>query len=324
MRKLFIVLLFISISWIIILRNQSSDNLNGSECIRIGFFPNLTHPQALVAQEMTARGNGWFERYLPKNVKIEWQRFNAGPSAMENIIMGNLDLSYVGPSPAINLYMRTFGQEVRLLSGATRGGSGLVIQQEISINTPNDWAHKKIATPQFGNTQDIACRAWFKKYDIEQPPFLLPTLNADQLILFKKKQIDGAWTIEPWLSRLIDEGNGKLFFKDDTSWTTILVGSNKFCTEYNNLELSIKRAHEELTKWIKNNIDEAADLIKTQLKQQTHLDLSLDLIKETLKSLKLETRIYKKDFIEWIEDAIQIDFLKRDKIVSLDDFFQFF
>ena len=318
MQRLFIALSFILLLWIAIFKTKKSDNADGLHYIRIGFFPNLTHSQALVAQ-----GNDWFERYLPKNIKITWQRFNAGPSAMENIVTGNLDLSYVGPSPAINLYMRAFGKEVRLLSGATRGGSGLVIQQEVSINAPNDWAHKKIATPQFGNTQDVACRAWFKSRAIEQPPFLLPTLNADQLALFKSKQIDGAWTIEPWLSRLINEGNGKLFFKDDTSWTTILVGSNSFCTQHEDLAALIKKAHKELTQWIKNNIEEASSLIKTQLKQQTHLDLPLELIQNTLKNLDLETNISPKDLNEWVEDAIQIDFLKKDKIVPLDNFFEF-
>ncbi|MCR5224547.1 MAG: ABC transporter substrate-binding protein [Alphaproteobacteria bacterium] len=288
--------------------------------LHIGFFPNLTHPQALVAQALTRKGEGWFERYLPNNVSIQWHRFYAGPSAMESLITGTIDLSYVGPSPAINLYTRTSGNDIRLLSGAVKGGSGLVLQNDISINTSQDWKDRKIATPQFGNTQDIACRNWFAKQSIKDI-ILLPASNPDQLMLFKRKQIDGAWTIEPWLSRLINEGNGKLFFSDDTQWTTILVCSQAFCHKYNPIKKAIVEAHEALTVWIKNNIKEAADLIHAELKTQTHLDFSCELIEATLKKLQLCTTVPQNEIQLWLDDAVNIGFIKPEKNISLDKFF---
>ena len=292
--------------------------------IRIGFFPNLTHPQALVAQALTRQKRGWLERYIPENIKIEWQRFNTGAMAMEGLLMGNLDISYVGPSPAINLYMRTGMKEVRLLAGAAKGGSGLVVQPQLSIKKPEDWSDKKIATPQFGNTQDIACRAWFKKQNLKKLPSLLPTANPDQLTLFKKKQIDGAWTIEPWLSRLIEEGQGVLFFCDDTNWTTLLVSSQIFCKNHRKLAENIIKAHKELTQWIKNNIEEATNLIQEELKQQTHLDFSKTLISNTLKKLNLETEISKEEIQKWVDAALDVDFLKPYNQHRLDDFFLFY
>ena len=97
--------------------------------VRIGFFPNITHPHALVAQALAKEGKDWFSSYLPSSYKVEWYRFNAGPTAMEGLFTHAIDLSYVGPNPALNTYLRSKGKEVRLLSGAIRGGAGLVVQK---------------------------------------------------------------------------------------------------------------------------------------------------------------------------------------------------
>lgn len=323
MRSLLFNVLFFCFSSIFTYAQDFKSSVRSSTQIttlRIGFFPNLTHPQALVAQALTRKGNGWFERYLPGNISIEWRRFNAGPSSMESLITGVIDLSYVGPSPAINLYTKTSGNDIRLLSGAVKGGSGLVLQNDISIKDDQDWKNRKIATPQFGNTQDIACRNWFAKQSIKDIK-LLPTSNPDQLMLFKRKQIDGAWTIEPWLSRLINEGNGKLFFTDNDHWTTLLVGSQAFCNRYKTIKEVLIKAHEELTFWIKNNIKEAAALIQSELKEKTHLNFSLELIESTLVKLQLCTSAQKEEIQKWLDDAINIGFVKPEKKISLDMFF---
>ena len=107
--------------------------------IRIGFFPNITHPHALVAQALAKEGKDWFTDYLPSGYKVEWFRFNAGPTAMEGLITHAIDLSYVGPNPALNTYLRSKGKEVRLLSGAIRGGAGLVVKKDLAQKPLKDW-----------------------------------------------------------------------------------------------------------------------------------------------------------------------------------------
>lgn len=300
----------------------SSEKLSEKEdkrVVSIGFFPNLTHVQALVAQAMTRQGKGWLERYLPQNMKIEWRRFNAGPSAMENLIAGVVDVSYVGPSPALNLYCRTKGKDCRLLSGAVKGGSGLVLQKKFEVKSVKSWNNKRIATPQYGNTQDIACRAWFKRQNIENVA-LLPTSNPDQLALFKKRQIDGAWTIEPWLSRLVNESDGKIHLTDDDNWTTILVGSASFCEKFGSLKSQLIQAHKDLSLWIKDHLDEAATLVQSEMKYQTTLDFPLEQIKNTLQRIRIETGVTSESLQKWIENACDVGFLKRENVVPLDGF----
>src|SRR6476469_1997939 len=132
--------------------------------IRFGHFPNITHAQGVVAHGLTRQNKGWFEQRLGPNVKIEWYIYNAGPSAMEGILNGSLDLTYVGQGPALNAHFKANGEEVRVIAGAANAGAAMVVKSDSSIKTAADFRGKKIATPQLGNTQDISCRAWLKAH----------------------------------------------------------------------------------------------------------------------------------------------------------------
>lgn len=294
--------------------------------LHFGFFPNVTHVHALVAQNFQREGRGWFEAFLPKNTDIEWHRFNAGPSAMEGILTHSLDVTYVGPSPALNLYTRSKGLEIRLLAGAIKGGSGLVVQNDLSIKTSEDWQGKRIASPQFGNTQDVACRFWFVQKGLSigfssTAVKVTPTANPDQLMLFRKKLVDAVWTIEPWISRLMNEGNGVLYEEDKDNWTTILVASQSFTKEEPECAKKLIEAHCALTEWIKQHPEEACKRVQAELKAQIHLEFPLPLIESSLKRLNLENVVSKESLESWLEAAQSIGFLK--KIVRLDDFFEF-
>lgn len=135
------------------------------DTIRVGHFPNVTHVQGVVAQHLSRTGRGWFEERLGKDVKIEWYVYNAGPSAMEAILADSIDLAYVGPSPALNTYTKSGGEEIRIIAGAAAGGAALVVQPDSGLAKPADFRGKTIATPQLGNTQDVACRAWLSNGD---------------------------------------------------------------------------------------------------------------------------------------------------------------
>src|SRR5881409_3347796 len=128
--------------------------------IRFGHFPNITHAQGVIAHALSRQGKGWFEKCLGPNVEIQWFTYNAGPSAMEAVFAGSLDVTYVGPGPALNAHLKSNGDEIRIIGGAANGGAALVVKPDGGINTPADLRGKKIASPQLGNTQDISCRAW--------------------------------------------------------------------------------------------------------------------------------------------------------------------
>src|SRR5436305_7800265 len=130
--------------------------------IRFGHFPNITHAQGVIAHALSRQGKWWFEQRLGPDIEIQWFTYNAGPSAMEAMFAGSLDLTYVGQGPALNAHFKSKGEEIRILAGAANAGAALVIKPEAPIKTGAEFRGKRIATPQLGNTQDISCRAWLK------------------------------------------------------------------------------------------------------------------------------------------------------------------
>src|SRR5258707_13000615 len=121
--------------------------------IRVGHFPNITHAQGLIAHAMSREGKGWFEQRLGPESKIEWFVYNAGPSSMEAIFANSIDLTYVGPNPVLNAYVKSEGEEGRVIAGAANGGAALVVQGDGKLTKPQDFKGKKIPTPQFGTTK---------------------------------------------------------------------------------------------------------------------------------------------------------------------------
>ena len=249
--------------------------VSAQTAIRVGAFPNITH-----AQPMIGKANGWFEKAMGPNVKIEWRSFNAGPSAIEALFAGAIDMTYVGPNPAINGYVRSNGEALRIIAGATSGGAALVVRGDSGINKPEDFHGKRIASPQMGNTQDVALRAWLKSQglktrdkggDVE----VMPIANPDQLTLFLKKEIDAAWAPEPWASRLVHEASGKIFLDERSLWpngqflTTELVVSTKFLQSHPDLVKKWLQAHVELTDWINSHVPEAKQILNQQIQKET-------------------------------------------------------
>lgn len=283
--------------------------------VRVGHFPNVTHAHGLVAHALTREGRGWFEERLGPGTRVEWFTYNAGPSAMEALLAGSIDLTYVGPNPAINAHLKSRGADVRVLSGATRGGAALVVQGDGRIAGPADFRGRKLATPQLGNTQDVAARAWLKEHghavtmtggDVT----VMPTANPDQLALFAKGDLDAVWTVEPWVSRLEREAGGKVLVEETDSLTTILVGGARFVRERRDLAARFVEAHEELTAWIVANPDEAKRLVRSELKAETRADMAPELLDHCWTRLRFTPRISTPDFVTFLRSAQSAGFLQ--------------
>src|SRR6202049_3425384 len=210
--------------------------------VRVGYFPNITHAQALIG-----KATGKFDQALAPGAKVEWKAFNAGPSAIEALFAGALDLAYVGPNPAISGYIRSQGAALRVIAGATSGGAALVVREGSGIQKPEDFHGKRVATPQLGNTQDVALRAWLHAHNLQTREKggdvqVIPISNADQLTLFLKGQIDAAWAPEPWAARLVHEGDGRIFLDERDLWpdhqfvVTNVIVNPKFLKEHPDVE----------------------------------------------------------------------------------------
>ncbi len=201
-----------------------------AEALRVGFFPNLTHAPALAARQLEREGQDCHQAALPAGVKLEWRSFNAGPSAMEALLAGAIDLAYVGASPALNAHVRTQGEEIRVLAPVAQGGNALVVRAGADLHVPQDFRGRRIGTPQLGNTQDIDTRTWLRQGGLKVhlgggDAHVVPAQNADLMLLFSRGEVDAVWTVEPWVTRLTTEFGGVVIHENKDALITVLVTS---------------------------------------------------------------------------------------------------
>jgi NitT/TauT family transport system substrate-binding protein len=250
--------------------DDSSSETNGeAKTIRLGYFPNITHAPALVGVN-----KGFFQQSLG-STKLEAKTFNAGPAAIEALFSGAIDATYIGPNPAINGWAQSKGTGLKIIAGSTSGGAGLVVKP--SINGPADLKGKKIATPQLGNTQDVALRSWLKQNGLNADQqgggdvSVLPQDNATALQAFAQGAIDGAWVPEPNLSRMILESKGKLLVNEKDLWpngqfvTTHLIVKQDFLKKYPATVTKLLQGHIESIKYIQSNNADAQKAANAQL-----------------------------------------------------------
>src|SRR5881398_1314204 len=299
----------------ILLAAFASSSVSAETKIRVGHFPNITHAQGVIAHALSRQGKGWFEQRLGPGTKIEWFVYNAGPGAMEAIFANSIDLTYVGPGPALNAYTKANGEEIRLIAGAANGGPGLVVQPDENLKAAADFRGKKIATPQLGNTQDISCRAWLTEGGLKITQLggdaqVIPTQNPDQLGLFKEKRVDAVWTVEPWLSRLEQEASGKVIVEEKDAATTVLVSSVKFLKEKRELAKKFAQAHAELTDWIVKNPEEAQRLIKAELLEETKSDMTPQVITSAWKRIVFTSETPRAVVEKFMQNSVRAGFIK--------------
>ncbi len=280
--------------------------------VRFGHFPNITHVQGLVAHHLSRQGKGWFEPRL--GVPVEWFTYNAGPSATEAIFSGSVDVTYIGPSPVLNAYARSKGMDIRILAGAANGGSSILVRKEANIQTIADFKGKKIASPQFGNTQDVQIRSLLAAngYKITQTggdATILPTQNADLLNLFQQGGIDAAWAPEPFASILELEGGATNFLEDRETNVTMLVSSVKFLNDRPELAQKLAAAHRELTTWIVANPAEARQLLVAELKELTTKEPKPAVVDKALARVILTNELSRPSLEKMVQGAKAAGFI---------------
>jgi NitT/TauT family transport system substrate-binding protein len=283
--------------------------------LRVGHFPNVTHAQGLIAHALSRQGKGWFEQRLGGDVTIQWFVYNAGPGAMEAILAKSIDVTYVGPNPAINAYAKSRGEEVRVIAGAANGGSALVVPGDSTLKIPADFRGKRIATPQLGNTQDVAARSWLVSGGLRITQMggdaqVVPTANPDQLLLFKQKQLDGVWTVEPWVSLLETEAGGKVLVEEPEAIATLLVARREVLDTRRDIVRKFAAAHEELTEWIIKNPEEAQRLVREELAAETRANVSRELIARAWKRIVQTHEVSRDAMAKLVASAQAVGFLR--------------
>jgi len=244
------------------------------DVVRLGYFANVTHAPAIVALEQ-----GFFAESLGPEVVFETRTFNAGPEAVEALFSEAIDISYIGPNPAINAFAQSGGEAIRVVAGATSGGAALIVQP--SITSADQLEGTKLASPQLGNTQDVALRAWLKQQGLSTNPegggdvSIAPQPNAQTLETFRAGEIQGAWVPEPWATRLVLEAEGRVLVDERSLWpdgnfvTTHIVVRTAFLSERPELVSRVLQAHVRAVDFANAKSDEARAIVNTGIEKLT-------------------------------------------------------
>ncbi|MBA3550261.1 MAG: ABC transporter substrate-binding protein [Nannocystis sp.] len=291
---------------------------DGAATLRLGYFPNITHASALVGVE-----DGIFARELGAT-KLETFTFNAGPAAIEALLSGSLDASYVGPNPAINAHVKSRGEAVRIVAGATSGGAFLIVRPDIT--SAADLRGKQVASPQLGGTQDVALRSWLAAQGLTTDTAgggdvsVVPQENAQTLERFREGKLAGAWVPEPWASRLVLEGGGKVLVDERDLWpdgkytTTVLLVRREFLERHPDRVEALLRGHVEATKWLVAHPDEARGKVNGVLEKLTGKPIAEAVITRAFTSLTFSTDPQMASLAKSAADAAELGLLKLNGI----------
>lgn len=256
--------------------------------LRLGFFPNITHAQALVGNAEDTFSS------QPGVGRLEVKQFNAGPAAMEALVAGSLDVSYVGSGPAINTFLKA-GRELRIIAGAVNGGAVLVVK---SAKSAAELKGKKLASPQLGNTQDISLRYWLKQQGLATnlqgtgDVQIVPLSNPDILGQFLNGGIEGAWVPEPWGARMVAEGGGHILVDERDLWpdkrfpTTVIVTTRKVLETQRPRIAALLRAHVQLTERWKDDPASFSTAVNAAFGRLTHKPMPGPIVKDAFSRLE--------------------------------------
>jgi NitT/TauT family transport system substrate-binding protein len=266
--------------------------LDGLDTVRIGYFANTTHATALVGAE-----KGLIQKELG-GTKVTSTVFNAGPAEIEALNARSIDIGWIGPSPSINGYTKSKGTNLRIISGSASGGVSLVVNPK-KIKSLDDLKGKKIATPQLGNTQDVALLNYLSenglKVDAETGKGDVSVLRVDNKetpALFERGDLDGAWVPEPTASKLV-AGGGKVLLDEKKLWKdgkfviTNVIVSQKFLNEHPDVVEAVLRGSVNTNAWIKQNPDEAKKVINSVLERESGKALPDEILDPAFEKVEL-------------------------------------
>ncbi|GAA1794571.1 ABC transporter substrate-binding protein [Agromyces lapidis] len=291
--------------------------------LRLGYFANVTHAPAIVGLE-----EGLLEDALG-DTELTTSVFNAGPAAIEALSAGAIDATYIGPNPSINTFIQSGGQSAHIVAGAATGGAALVVRD--GIDSVDDLAGATLATPQLGNTQDVALRSWLADEGFETDTqgggdvHITPTENAQTLTLFQQGELDGAWLPEPWVSRLIVDAGAHVLVDEAELWregafpTTVLLVRAEFLAEHPETVRALLEGHEASVAWLADNADEAAGVINAGIEAETGKPLADAVIDRALEHVVFSVDPHAETFADLVANGLEAGTQKDGSIDGLFD-----
>ena len=298
-----------------VLNSTSTDN-SGNE-IRVAFFPSISHVVPIVGIE-----NNIFQENLTEQKIIEVKIFDSGPQVIESLFAKSIDLAYVGPGPIINGFLKSNGQDLKILAGAANGGASFIIQKDSGLDSIENFQGKRIASPQISNTQDVSLRHYLSTHGLEPVEkggtvFVINISNPDIYTLFAKGDIDGAWVPEPWATILVEELGGVRLFNESQFWpekqfsSVLLIGRTNFIEQNPETVEKWILSNQKTAEWINSNPDKTKMIYNEFMQDYMGKTFSKKIVDESFSNLEITSDPIKNSVLTFAERADSLGYLGR-------------
>jgi len=305
--------------------SQSYDNVSENK-IRVAFFPSIVHAVPIVGIE-----NQTFANNLGDDMEIEIKVFDSGPQVIESIFSNSVDVAYVGPGPVINGFLKSDGNDLKILAGAANGGASFIIQKDSGLDSIENFSGKRVAAPQISNTQDVSLRHYLAENGLKSAEkggdvFVLNISNPDIYTLFAKGDIDGAWVPEPWATMLVEELNGVRLFDENQFWpgnqfsSVLLIGRADYIEKNPDIVKKWINANKKTADWINQNPEDSKTLYNDFMKSHMGKTLPEKIVEESFSYIIITSEPLQNSVYIFAERADSLGYLGRDGY-SLDGIF---
>ncbi len=288
----------------------------GKTAVRIAYFPNITHAQALYMKNRQSLEKTWKD-----HCNVSWKSFNAGPAEMEAIFAGEIDLGYIGPVPALSANVKSNG-DVKIISNATDAGSVLLKRKNSGIQSIKDLSGKKVAVPQLGNTQHLCLlhlleENGLKTTDKGGTVTVNASSNADILNLIDNNSVDAALVPEPWGATIEKNGNAEILldekqvFQEGNYPVAVVVASSDFMDEHPDLVKEFLKAHEDASVSINQNTSEAMNIVNAEIEKATGKSIETDILETAFARMKINTKINSETILAFAKISHDEGFINK-------------
>jgi NitT/TauT family transport system substrate-binding protein len=286
--------------------------------IRVAFFPSIVHAVPIIGMETQIFANN-----LNDDLDIEVKIFDSGPQVIESIFSNSVDIAYVGPGPVINGFLKSDGNDLKILAGAANGGASFVIQKNSGLELIENYSGKRVAAPQISNTQDVSLRHYLAENGLKSAEkggdvFVLNIANPDIYTLFAKGDIDGAWVPEPWATMLVEELDGIRLFDENEFWpenkfsSVLLIGRSDYIEKNPEIIKKWINANEKTVQWINNHPDESKKLYNEFLKSYMGRTLPENIVEKSFANIIITSEPLENSVYTFAERADALGYLGRD------------
>ncbi|MDR7000292.1 aliphatic sulfonate ABC transporter substrate-binding protein [Neobacillus niacini] len=295
--------------------NNASSSNGGEKKVVIGYFPNIDHAPAMVARE-----KGFYEKELGKDVKVEYKTFPDGGAFMTALKTGDIDAGLVGPGPVMNNF--TNGADVKIIAGASSGGTAIVASKQSGINSVKDFSGKTFITPGVGCTHDVQMETFLQDYGVKSAR-IGGTLKhvtgnpAQYASMFESGKVDLAAVPEPWASQLVKKAGAKIIVNSQkisygtTLPNTILVTSGKEIKADKAVVQKIVKAQNEAIAFIDKNPEEAKEITVKAIKDITKQGLDKDVMDQAWTHIHFTSDVNKDVIQQFANSSVELKFLKE-------------